>query len=101
MNVKTDYGDSETDDKADDKNEQYADSHITYKSYEYICVTCHNNVKQKEPTMPAQACANGLLLSLVPPELQTLTELGHRLITFSIPFMVIFCMLHYSNHYNI
>ena len=46
---KTDYGDSETDDEVDDKNEQYAHSHITYKSYEYICLTCHNNLKQKEP----------------------------------------------------
>ena len=66
---KTDYGDSETDDEVADKNEQYAYSHITYKSYEYICLTCHNNLKQKELKMPAQACANCLLLSPVPPEL--------------------------------
>ena len=48
---KTDYsdsGDSETEDEVDDKNEQYAHSHVTYKSYEDICVTCHNNLKQKE-----------------------------------------------------
>ena len=63
MNIKLimgDSGDSETEDEVDDKNEQYAHSHITYKSYEYICVTCHNNLKQKEPKMPPQACANGL-----------------------------------------
>ena len=51
--------------------------------------------------MPAQACANGLLLSHVPPELQNLTNLEHRLIALHIPFMVIFCMLHYGNHYKV
>ena len=80
---KTDYGDSAdsvTDDEVDDENEQYDHIPITYKSYEYICMTCHNNLKQKEPKMPAQACANGLLLSPVSPELQNLTNLEHRLI---------------------
>ena len=51
--------------------------------------------------MPAQACANGLLLSPVPPELQNLTNLECRLIALHIPFMVIFCMLHYGNHYKV
>ena len=51
--------------------------------------------------MPAQTCANGLILSPVPPELQNLTNLEHRLIALCIPFMVIFCMLHYGNHYKI
>ena len=98
---KTDYGDSETNDEVDDQNEQYAHSHITYNLYEYICLTCHNNLKQKEPKMPAQACANGLLLLPVPPELQNLTNLECRLIALHIPFMVIFCMLHYDNHYKV
>ena len=98
---RTDYGDSETDDEVDDKYEQYAPSHITYKSYEYICLTCHNNLKQKQQKMPAQACANGLLLSPVPPELQNLTTLEHRLIALHIPFMVIICMLHYGKYYKV
>ena len=47
---RTDCGnsaDSETDDELDDKNEQYDHSHITYKSYEYICMICHNNLKPR------------------------------------------------------
>ena len=86
MNIKTDYGDSETDDEVDDTNEQYAYRHITYKSYEYICMTYHNNLKQKEPKMPAQAYANDLLLSPVPHELQNLTNLECKLIALCIPF---------------
>ena len=51
--------------------------------------------------MPAQACANGFLLSPVPNELQNLTNLGHRLIALHILFMVMFYMLHYGNHYKV
>ena len=27
---------------------------ITYKHYEYICLTCHRNLKKKTPKMPPQ-----------------------------------------------
>ena len=42
---------------------------------EYICVTCHNNLKRKTPKMPAQAVANGLDLPEIPPELSQLVPM--------------------------
>ena len=50
--------------------------------------------------MPAQACANGLELAPIPPELQNLSDLEHKLIALRIPFMVIFCMLSYGSQYK-
>ena len=47
--------------------------------------------------MPAEACANGLLLSPIPPELMNLTDLERRIIALRIPFMVIFCMVQYGS----
>ena len=55
----------------------------------------------KKPKMPAQACANGLLLSPIPPELMNLTDLERRIIALRIPFMVIFCMVWYGSQYKI
>ena len=73
---------------------------VTLKKYEYICKTCHNKLKKKNPEMPAQACANGLELAPVPPELQNLSDLEWKLIALHIPFMVIFCMLRYGCQYK-
>ena len=51
--------------------------------------------------MSAQACANRLLLSPIPPELMNLTDLEWRIIALRIPFMVIFCLVWYGSQYKI
>ena len=68
---------------------------------EYICVTCHNNLKRKTPKMPAQAVANGLDLPEIPPELSTLTEIERRLISLRIPFMKILAMHRAGSHFKV
>ena len=68
---------------------------------EYICVTCHNNLKRKTPKMPAQAVANGLDLPEIPPELSTLTEIERRLISLHIPFMKILAMHRAGSHFKV
>ena len=50
--------------------------------------------------MPAQACANGLQLTPIPPELQNLSDLERKLIALRIPFMVIFCLMQYGSQYK-
>ena len=64
-------------------------------------MTCHNSLKQKKPKMPAQACANGLALPKMPPELQNLSDMERRIISLRIPFMVIFCLVRYGSQYKI
>ena len=104
-----DYSESESDDETTENNSHENTPHnsntgepnVTYKTYEYICNTCHNSLKWKKPKMPAQACANGLLLSPIPPELMNLTDLERRIIALRIPFMVIFCMVQYGSQYKI
>ena len=51
--------------------------------------------------MPPQACANGLLLPPIPPELTNLSDLERRVIALRIPFMSIFCMVRYRSQYKI
>ena len=51
--------------------------------------------------MPPQACANGLLLPPIPPELRNLSDLERRVIALRIPFMSIFCMVRYGSQYKI
>ena len=68
---------SESENSASDSDvdDTSALTNVTLKKYEYICKTCHNKLKRKKPEMPAQACANGLELASVPPELQNLSDL--------------------------
>ena len=68
---------------------------------EFICVTCHNNLKRRCPKMPAQAVANGLSLPDVPNELANLTEIERRLISLRIPFMKILALHRAGSHYKI
>ena len=51
--------------------------------------------------MPAQACANGLMLSKIPPELLNLSDLECRIIALRIPFMAVFCLVRYGSQYKI
>ena len=51
--------------------------------------------------MPAQACANGLLLSPIPPELRNLTDIECKLVALRIAFMSIFCLVKYGSQYKI
>ena len=53
--------------------------------YQWICCTC--NAALTRGNMPAQAIANGLRLSDVPPELSCLNALEIRLISLRVPFM--------------
>ena len=68
---------------------------------EFICVTCHNNLKRRCPKMPAQAVANGLSLPDVPNELSNLTEIERRLISLHIPFMKILALHRAGSHFKI
>ena len=108
------YGDSDSDLASDEDgaveeiDNQYSQSshtayndEITYKWYEYICLTCHRNLKKKMPKMPPQAYANCMALSEVPPELLNLSDLERRIISLRIPFMVIFCLVRYGSQYKI
>ena len=54
---------------------------------EFICQTCHLNLKKEQ--MPVQAVANGLKLDDVPPFLRDLTTLELRCLSLRIPFMKI------------
>ena len=54
---------------------------------DYICNTCHLDLKRKNPRVPAQACANGLQLQDVPEVLTSLNDLERRFISMRIPFM--------------
>ena len=51
--------------------------------------------------MPAQVCANGLLLPPISPELTNLSDLERHVIALRIPFMSIFCMVWYGSQYKI
>ena len=55
----------------------------------------------KKPKMPAQACANGLLLSPIPPCLSAIFDIECRLVSLRIPFMVIFCLVRYGWQYKV
>ena len=103
-----DYGDSDCEsDSESDVNMPYAQQSITDQNttvvtkYEYICITCHNSLKRKIPKMPAHACANGLALPVIPPELQNLSDSEWRIIALRIPFMVTFCLVKYGSQYKI
>ena len=82
-----------------------SEMHYRYKSEchsdEFICVTCHNNLKRWYPKMPVQAMANGLSLPDVPNELANLTEIERRLISLCIPFMKILALHRAGIHYKI
>ena len=57
------------------------------KGIEYICQTCHKDLKRKK--LPVQSVANTLELPDVPEQLQGLTRLECRCIGLRIPFMML------------
>ena len=57
--------------------------------------------RKKKTKMPAQACANGLLLSLIPPCLSAIFDIECRLVSLRIPFTVIFCLVRYGCQHKI
>lgn len=59
---------------------------------EYICDTCHRYLIRKKPVMPPMACANGLKLDAIPPELADLNEVERNVLALRIPFMSLFCV---------
>ena len=68
---------------------------------EYICIRCRNSLRQKNPKMPDQACANGLQLHDIPQDLQNILPLERRVISPQIPFITILLMRQYSGHYKV
>ena len=70
-------------------------------TYEYICVTCKRCLTRKRPKIPAQAVANYLELSDIPPELADLNDLERRLISLQIPFLKILSLFKYGSHYKV
>ena len=50
--------------------------------------------------MPNQACANGLDLYVIPPELCNLFPLKRRVISLHIPFITVIIMQRYGGHYK-
>ena len=49
-------------------------------------------VYEKNPSMPDQACANGLHIPTKPPELQDITPLERQIISLHIPFLTMLIM---------
>ena len=49
---------------------------------EFICIRCRNCLKLRKPKMPDQACANGLLLDVIPQDLLHLSSLERCLISY-------------------
>ena len=68
---------------------------------EYICIRCRQSLKQRNPKMPNQACANGLKLDDIPQDLQQLLTLERRLISFRLPFITIIVMRRYGGHFKV
>ena len=56
------------------QNYPHDDNDVTYMD-EFICICCRQNLKQRNPKMPDQACANGLKLDDIPQDLQQLLTL--------------------------
>ena len=72
-----------------------------HQNDEYICKTCHHDLKRKNPKMPAQAAANCLTLPKIPPQLSGLNEIERRLISLRIPFLKIMAMHRAGSHYKV
>ena len=82
------------------QNYPHDDNNVTYME-EFICIHCRQNLKQRNPKMPDQACANGLKLDDIPQDLQQLLTLERRLISFRLPFITIIVMRRYGGHYKV
>ena len=63
-----------------------------YIMNEFICIHCRNNLRQKKPKMPDQACANGLQLYDIPQDLQNILPLERRVMSPRILFITILVM---------
>ena len=63
-----------------------------YDVDEFICICCRNSLRQKNPMMPDQACANGLQLHYIQQDLQNMFLLERRVISPRIPFIRILVM---------
>ena len=68
---------------------------------EFICIQCRNCLKLRKPKMPDQACANGLLLDVIPQDLLHLSSLERCLISYQIPFITLIVMRRYGGHYKV
>ena len=68
---------------------------------EYICVRCKYALTRKEPTMPDQACANGLRVYSVPDELSNMFPIERRVISLRIPFITVIVIRRYGGHYKV
>ena len=58
-------------------------------------------VFEKNPSMPDEACANGLHIPTIPQELQDITPLERLIISLHIPFLTVFIMRKYGGHYKV
>ena len=67
----------------------------------FICICCRNSLRQKQPKMPDQACANDLQLHDIPQDLQKILPLERRVISPQIPFITILVMRQYGGHYKV
>ena len=76
-------------------------TNISHKTYEYICLICHDYLIQKRPKMPLQACANGLQLPPVPNVLQCINDIKWCVIGLCIPITILFSMHKYGSQYKI
>ena len=52
-----------------------------YVMKENICIHCRNSLRQKNPKLPDQACANSLQLHDIPQDLQNILPLERRVIS--------------------
>ena len=68
---------------------------------EFICIRCMTALRSKKPRMPDQACANGLVLYIIPDELANIFPIERRLLSFRIPFITLIVIRRYGGHYKI
>ena len=68
---------------------------------EFICMWCRNSLRQKNPKMPDQACANGLQLHDIPQDLQNIFPLERRVMPSELQLhpVKLKCKLEYKSHY--
>ena len=75
----------ENDDGTTHKWPQFAPDDVKHNNIyvmnEYICTHCRNSLRQKEPKMPDQACANSPQLHDIPQDLQNIVPLEKRVIS--------------------
>ena len=68
---------------------------------EYICIQCSTSLQCSKPKIPDQTCANNLNLDDIPQDLEELSTMERRLISYRLPFMTLIAMKQYGGYYKV